>query len=105
MAEGARLESVCRGNPTVGSNPTLSAIVSHALFEGRAGAESRRELRSLKSGEVPEWSIGLVSKTSDRSRDPWVRIPPSPPVVQDRAAVGGVAAKGLELADPGRSIG
>jgi hypothetical protein len=24
-AEGARLESVCRGNSTVGSNPTLSA--------------------------------------------------------------------------------
>jgi hypothetical protein len=24
--EGARLESVCWGNPTVGSNPTLSAI-------------------------------------------------------------------------------
>jgi integrase len=26
VVEGARLESVCRGNPTVGSNPTLSAI-------------------------------------------------------------------------------
>ena len=25
MVEGARLESVCRGNSTVGSNPTLSA--------------------------------------------------------------------------------
>ena len=25
MAEGARLESVFRGNPNVGSNPTLSA--------------------------------------------------------------------------------
>ncbi len=25
VAEGARLESVCRGNSTVGSNPTLSA--------------------------------------------------------------------------------
>ena len=24
MVEGARLESVCRGNSTVGSNPTLS---------------------------------------------------------------------------------
>ena len=27
MAEGARLESVFRGNSNVGSNPTLSAIV------------------------------------------------------------------------------
>ncbi len=25
MAEGARLEIVCRGDSTVGSNPTLSA--------------------------------------------------------------------------------
>ena len=28
MVEGARLESVCRGNSTVGSNPTLSASSS-----------------------------------------------------------------------------
>ena len=27
MAEGARLESVFRGNSNVGSNPTLSAII------------------------------------------------------------------------------
>ena len=28
VVEGARLESVCRGNSTVGSNPTLSATLS-----------------------------------------------------------------------------
>ncbi len=28
VVEGARLESVCRGNPTVGSNPTLSATLA-----------------------------------------------------------------------------
>ncbi len=28
MAEGARLESVCAGNRTAGSNPALSAIKS-----------------------------------------------------------------------------
>ena len=27
VVEGARLESVCRGNSTVGSNPTLSANI------------------------------------------------------------------------------
>ena len=26
VVEGAALEMLCRGNPTVGSNPTLSAI-------------------------------------------------------------------------------
>ncbi len=31
------------------------------------------------SGEVPEWSIGAVSKTVDPLRGPGVRIPPSPP--------------------------
>ena len=43
MVEGARLESVCRGNSTVGSNPTLSAIyfslfflsISHEINETR----------------------------------------------------------------------
>ena len=28
---------------------------------------------------MPEWSNGAVSKTVDRLRGPWVRIPPSPP--------------------------
>ena len=32
MVEGARLESVCRGNSTVGSNPTLSASLIFAFF-------------------------------------------------------------------------
>src|SRR5262245_23119827 len=31
VVEGARLESVCRGNSTVGSNPTLSAIRLRSL--------------------------------------------------------------------------
>jgi hypothetical protein len=31
VAEGARLESVFRGNSNVGSNPTLSAITSGPL--------------------------------------------------------------------------
>jgi hypothetical protein len=31
VVEGARLESVCRGNSTVGSNPTLSAILRQTL--------------------------------------------------------------------------
>ncbi len=33
MAEGARLESVCGGNSTAGSNPALSAIFSEPLME------------------------------------------------------------------------
>jgi hypothetical protein len=31
VAEGARLESVCRGNSTEGSNPSVSALPSIAL--------------------------------------------------------------------------
>ncbi len=31
-------------------------------------------------GEVPEWSIGTVSKTVVHASVPWGRIPPSPPL-------------------------
>ena len=41
VVEGARLESVCRGNSTVGSNPTLSAN----LACGEIGASSRVQAR------------------------------------------------------------
>jgi hypothetical protein len=36
----------------------------------------------LAFGEVPEWSNGTVSKTVVRVTVPWVRIPPSPPVIK-----------------------
>ncbi len=36
-----------------------------------------------RCGEVPEWSIGAVSKTVDLSRGPRVRIPSSPPVLSE----------------------
>ena len=46
MVEGARLESVCRGNSTVGSNPTLSAslretLAALAASAGRASEPNR----------------------------------------------------------------
>ncbi len=39
--------------------------------EGQSG-------RTPKNGEMPEWSIGAVSKTVDLARGPRVRIPISP---------------------------
>ena len=45
MVEGARLESVCRGNSTVGSNPTLSANFSPA--KTRLFSTSQQENQSL----------------------------------------------------------
>ena len=33
VVEGARLESVCRGNSTVGSNPTLSASYKSLILK------------------------------------------------------------------------
>ena len=67
------------------------------------------------AGEVPEWSIGTVSKTVVRVCVPWVRIPPSPPtrqrspllsrqvsvVTEDRAIAWGTVAAG-KLPDPCR---
>ena len=40
-----------------------------------------RHRRPPKRGEVPEWSIGAVSKTVVGASPPWVRIPPSPPYI------------------------
>jgi hypothetical protein len=38
-------------------------------------------------GEVPEWSIGAVSKTVERASVPRVRIPLSPPAMSIRPYV------------------
>jgi hypothetical protein len=51
VVEGARLESVCRGNSTVGSNPTLSAtsltfarsMAVRLVFSHAASVGGRRE--------------------------------------------------------------
>jgi hypothetical protein len=60
VAEGARLESVFRGNSNVGSNPTLSAIVSGKIHTHDASAcNSQLSLRTRKMGK-PHCSIVLV---------------------------------------------
>ena len=53
VVEGARLESVCRGNSTVGSNPTLSAIFTRrrSLDVGSSGLPSDRASRSLDASK------------------------------------------------------
>ena len=75
MVEGARLESVCRGNPpTVGSNPTLSAIfvplillisilpvLAQTRSEGQVeivGGIAAIDSSTLVGGIGPGWIIG-----------------------------------------------
>src|SRR5215207_4899947 len=50
-----------------------SAVQDAAVARGKSPSYKRGP------GEVPEWSIGTVSKTVVRASVPWVRIPPSPP--------------------------
>ncbi len=45
-------------------------------------------MRDHDPGEMPEWSIGAVSKTVVRVTGPWVRIPLSPQKMSDPAAGG-----------------
>ena len=52
MVEGARLESVFRGNSNVGSNPTLSATLESITY---------KKNRFL-SGNVGKCMLGLVLK-------------------------------------------
>src|SRR3954469_6363606 len=45
VVEGARLESVCRGNSTEGSNPSLSAKFRSASFGGARRLLGHRAIR------------------------------------------------------------
>ena len=47
VAEGARLESVFRGNSNVGSNPTLSAILESITYRNSAILAGNRGQYSL----------------------------------------------------------
>jgi hypothetical protein len=46
-------------------------------------------LRHCAPGEMPEWSIGAVSKTVVRVTGPGVRIPLSPQTISLTSAIGG----------------
>ena len=55
MVEGARLESVYRGNSIEGSNPSLSAIFrSVQSMKSGAPRVSRRQPAQLAHGSTPE---------------------------------------------------
>ena len=62
------------------------------LQAGRPAVTPPAHRRPPKRGEVPEWSIGAVSKTVVGLRPPWVRIPPSPPLAFDFISKNGVFA-------------
>ena len=63
MVEGAGLENQYGSNLIVGSNPTLSVGV---MLDGEV----------LESPNRRDWKSRVPSKG-----EPWVRIPPSPPVL------------------------
>ena len=52
VVEGARLESVCRGNSTEGSNPSLSAKLRSRSFVGASGLQAGARL-SPRLGSNP----------------------------------------------------
>ena len=54
----------------------------------RYNAASLTRPRNTDSGEVAEWSNVPDSKSGVRVTVPWVRIPPSPPVVMKKAPTG-----------------
>ena len=64
MVEGARLESVCRGNSTEGSNPSLSAIrLTSASPNGESETRSwRATLRENALSERSESKGNPVAK-------------------------------------------
>ena len=89
---GAMLLRVRRWPHRFGRHPSADATV--------APAKSHPYKRG--PGEVPEWSIGTVSKTVVRASVPWVRIPPSPPLAP--ADMLSVAASEGEKAQHSRAL-
>src|SRR3546814_2401225 len=61
-----------------GAQPGACGPVSIGLDAARTSTPALTR-GYLSCGEVPEWSLGTVSKTVVPLRVPWVRIPPSPP--------------------------
>ncbi len=61
MAEGARLESVFRGNSNVGSNPTLSAINSFQDIHGNP----RVERNPLKIQVISSFNVRADTNEAD----------------------------------------
>src|SRR5258707_13951750 len=60
-------------------NPWFRAEKGNIRASNRRVAPTKPAPYKRCPGEVPEWSIGTVSKTVVRASVPWVRIPPSPP--------------------------
>src|SRR5438477_4567983 len=56
VAEGARLESVFRGNSNVGSNPTLSARTYIFLIVFPGIKPVRKQIRSLPAISEADWN-------------------------------------------------
>jgi hypothetical protein len=107
-AEGARLESVCWGNSTEGSNPSLSANVSDLAGSEFVGIvkmveTEERGIRTLRPERLREGAGRTVRFASHTTR-----IPPSPPRFFPRKAheaVGNRAARSvreLERCQSGR---
>ena len=70
VAEGARLESVCRGNSTVGSNPTLSATPRCARRGGGSGVQAagpRHRLGPFSSNPLACLRLDLPSSNPSLS--------------------------------------
>ncbi len=63
VVEGARLESVCRGNSTVGSNPTLSAnLLTPAIDSLSFVCQATRKASA----------VGQTFSSREASRPPWI---------------------------------
>jgi hypothetical protein len=75
----------------------LACAGARLLRNGVKSARGRRQLQAASScgsqvvglacGEVAEWFKAAVLKTAVGSRSPWVRIPPSPPILSVEQAI------------------
>ena len=95
MAEGARLESVCAGNRTEGSNPSLSATRPRRPAHACRGGEARCRPNVLRSGGL---SVALSSSGQAWCRRPLVCTRGGSPVVA--AGASALCYRNIGIAPP-----
>ena len=82
MVEGARLESVCRGNSTEGSNPSLSANLRQARgygWQAASGEHHAKVVPPKRSARRRTSVIAAMMRSRHSAKRNGGRIPLSPP--------------------------
>jgi hypothetical protein len=94
VVEGARLESVYRGNSIAGSNPALSAVLLHDLAKVDCGVHTSDVVASLKN----IWTPVVVYSAKDFNKIELKHLNTNANSITKRSGLTGTPARGNSTA-------